>query len=75
MFLIFFTVQMMEFSLWRHAKRQFTITVVGDPIKTEKIQSKSLDDLTPEEFKIRKQFWKNLEKKMLKKKSIRARID
>ena len=72
---MFFTVRMMEFSLRRPAKRHFIYSIAAVPVKTEKIIGKSFDDLSPEEKKIRKQFWMSLKKKMLTKKQIRALLN
>ena len=65
----------MEFSLRRPTKRQFTFTLEAVPVNTETIEGKRFDDLSPEERKIRKQFWRSLKKKMLTKKQIRALLN
>ena len=66
---------MMEFSLRRPSKRHFIYTVAAVPVKIEKIEGKSYDEMSPEERKIRKQFWLSMKKKMLTKKQIRALLN
>ena len=65
----------MQFSLQRPTQQQFTFTVAAVPVKREKTKGKKFDDLSPEEKKIRKQFWLSLKKKMLTKKQIRVLLN
>ena len=65
----------MQFSLRCPTKQEFTYTVAAVPVKRETFDGKRFDDLSPEEKKIRRQFWMSLKKKMLTKNQFRSLLN